>query len=103
LVEICNPELAKDIDDHATRGAAHKFLVFDDDPSQSSFLSKLAKTYETDVPIELILYTGRTAVPGDLSLPKLRELADSHRTGPFRRVWFLGDKTCEVVAEREPT
>jgi hypothetical protein len=31
----------------------------------------------------------------------LRDLVDSHGTGPFRRVWFLGEETCEVVADRE--
>jgi hypothetical protein len=31
----------------------------------------------------------------------LRDLADSWGSGPFRRVWFLGEEACEVVAERK--
>jgi hypothetical protein len=50
LAEICNPELAKDIGDQIKRGTKAKFLMLDD-PSRSTFLSKLTKTYETDAPL----------------------------------------------------
>jgi hypothetical protein len=97
LVELCNPELAKDIGDQLKRGTQSKFLMLDD-PSRVAFLSKLGKSYRTNAPFELVCYTGRTAVPSDLSLITLRDLADDHGIAPFRRVWFLGEETCEIVS-----
>jgi hypothetical protein len=97
LVEICNSELAKDIGDQLRRGTKPRFHMLDD-LSRAAFLGKLRKNYHTDEPIELLCYTGRTAVPDDRSLLTLRDLADCHGLGPFRRVWFLGEKTCEVAA-----
>ncbi len=70
-----------------------------DDPSHAALRTKLSKNYRTDAPIELVCYTGRTAVPNDLSLITLRDVTDNEGTGPFRRIWFFGDKTCEVVAD----
>ena len=40
----------------------------------------------------------QTAVPDDLSLITLRDLADNHGIAPFRRVWFFGEETCEIVS-----
>jgi hypothetical protein len=58
---------------------------------------KLSNVYLTDAPIELVCYTGRTAVPDDFSLNTLRDTTDNQGTHPFRRIWFLGEETCEVV------
>jgi hypothetical protein len=91
LAEICNPELAKDIGDQGKRGTKAKFHMLDD-PSRSTFLSKLTKTYKTDAPIELILYTGRTAVPDNLSLPMLRDLAASWGLAPIAASGFWAKK-----------
>jgi hypothetical protein len=77
-----------------------KFLMLDD-PSPADLRRKLSNVYLTDAPIELVCYTGRTAVPDDLSLITLRDTTDNHEgTHPFRRIWFLGEETCEVVASR---
>jgi hypothetical protein len=97
LVELCNSELAKDIGDQRKRGTQAKLFMLGD-PSGAAFLGKLRKSYQTNAPIELLCYTGRTAVTNDRSLLTLRQLADSHGIDPFRRVWFLGDKTCVAVA-----
>ena len=97
LVELCNPELAKDIADQTKKGTPAKFLMLDD-PSDAAFLSKLHKPYSTKLPIELLCYTGRTVALDDSILPTLRDLAQEHGLGPFRRVWFLGEETCEIVA-----
>src|SRR5271170_6472334 len=79
LAAICNPELAKDIGDQIKRGTKPKYQVLGD-PSREAFLSKLKKAYETDAPIELVLYTGWTAVLDDLSIPALRDLANTQGT-----------------------
>src|ERR1700733_3304580 len=97
MVEICNHQLAKDIGDQIKRGTAAKFLMLDD-PGPAALRSKLRKSYQTDAPIELVCYTGRTAVPNDLSLQGLRDVTDDVGIAPFRRVCFLGDTSCEVVA-----
>ena len=68
------------------------------DPSEEVFRGKLEKSYRTDCPIELLCYTGRTGVSDDICLATLRRLATTHGLGPFRRVWFLGGKSCELVA-----
>ena len=96
LVELCNPELAKDIGDQIKRGTSAKFLMLDD-PSPAALRRKLSNVYLTDAPIELVCYTGRTAVPDDFSLITLRDTTDNQGTHPFRRIWFLGEETCEEV------
>jgi hypothetical protein len=97
MVEICNSELAKDIGDQLKRGTKPKFLMLDD-PSPVTFLGKLGKSYQTNAGVELVCYSGRTAVPDDLALAKLKDLANLHGITPFRRVWFLGHETCNIVA-----
>ena len=97
LVELCNPDLAKDIGDQTKRGTRAKFLMLDD-PGPAALRRKLSNVYPTDAPIELVCYTGRTAVPDDLSLITLRDTMDNHQgTHPFRRVWFLGEETCGIL------
>jgi hypothetical protein len=100
LVELCNSELAKDIGDQRKRGTPPKFLMLDD-PSPAALRSKLRKVYQTDLPIELVCYSGRTAVPDDLSALTLRDVIGSEGTGSFRRIWFLGNRKCEVIADSE--
>jgi hypothetical protein len=96
LVELCNPELAKDIDDQIKRGTSAKFLMLDD-PGPAALPRKLSNVYLADAPIELVCYTGRTAVPDDFSLNVLRDTTGNQGTHPLRRIWFLGEETCEVV------
>jgi hypothetical protein len=91
LVELCNSELAKDIGDQVKRGTKAKFHMLDD-PGPDILRSKLGKRYGAKVPIELVCYTGRTAVPNDLGAIHLREVTDKEGTGLFRRIWYLGNK-----------
>jgi hypothetical protein len=69
-----------------------------DDPSQVIFVGKLGKWYQADAGVELVCYSGRTAVPDDMALLTLRDLANRHGITPSRRVWFLGHETCDIVA-----
>ena len=96
LVELCNAELAKDIGDQIKRGTDPTFLMLDD-PGPIILRDKLQKRYCTDAPIELLCYSGRIAVSDDRSFASLLDVTDLEGMGPFRRVWFLGEETCEIL------
>ena len=96
LVEFCNAELAKDVADQRKRGTKPQFH-FVEDSSEDAFLRKIAKSYQTDVPTELLCYTGRAGVSDDVILASLRALTNMHGLGPFRRVWFLGQTVCKIA------
>jgi hypothetical protein len=98
LVELCNPDLAKDLGDQTKRGTPAKLHMGLDNPGPAVLRRKLSNVYLTDAPIELVCYTGRTAATDDLSLITLHDTMNNHQGHhPFRRIWFLGEETCEVV------
>jgi hypothetical protein len=71
------------------------------DPTAAVIRNKLAKTYQTTHPIELLCYTdGRLVTPDDAIIPTIREIIEAHGFGMFQRVWLLGEESCQVISER---
>jgi len=92
LVNLCDPELAKVV---AAGPNARTDAFSTSDPSARIVKNKLAKTYNSAHPIDLLIYAdGPIITPDDVIMPTLRpilEIADN----PFRQVWFMGEKcTC---------
>ena len=57
------------------------------------------KTYTTTHPIELLVYSdGRLINPDDVIIPTITPILES-RDGPFRRAWFMGEKTTCLLWE----
>lgn len=63
-----------------------------EDPTRKIIKNKLKKKYETEHPIELLVYSeGEIITPDDVIIPTIIPLLDA-APHPFRRVWFMGEK-----------
>ena len=96
LAEVCSPEIPRAIS-HILPGGVS--FIRSGDPVSEIARKKIkkSKNYRTDYPIELLFYTdGRVVQTPDMSISSIRDLFSSG-TGRFRRVWFMGNETCECV------
>lgn len=95
LTEICESTLAANIS--ALLKGRGEIVLSISDPSASIARKKLAKTYRTDRPLELLCYTNaRVVATDDMILASLRQQLDA-QDGPYRRVWLLGEKSLYEV------
>jgi hypothetical protein len=92
LVNLCDPELAKVV---AAGPNARTGAFSTSDPSARIVKNKLGKTYDSQHPIELLIYAdGPIITPDDVIIPTIRPILES-ADSTFRRVWFMGEKcTC---------
>ena len=96
LARICDPDLAALLDQREPQNA--KF-IWTSDPSLEILKKKRSRSYKTDHPIELLLYTdGRVVTPDDDIVPTIKPYLECN-SGPYRRVWFMGETTVECVYE----
>ena len=94
LVEICSSDIAATLSKLQKGGTV---CLPTSDPTERALRQKLHKTYRTARPIELLCYTdGRTVSPDDLILSEAQLWANAI-DGPFRKVWFLGEKSVYEV------
>ena len=62
------------------------------DPSERMVRRKLTRKYETDFPIELLVYTDRRLITHDgIIVPILERVFASVPDHPFRRAWFMSN------------
>jgi len=94
ITEACAPEFAAAESRALREGVA---FAWGGDVSVKTIRNKLAKCYSAPYPVELIVYAGRTALPDDVIVPTVKPVL-ANGTGPFRRVWFLGDELFELSA-----
>ena len=88
LAEACAPEFAEATSNAINKGVS---VAWGADVSSATVLKKLAKSYVTAHPTELLLYTnGRTALPDEHICGDIAPLLHNG-LGPFKRVWFMGD------------
>jgi hypothetical protein len=93
LVELCDPALAARLNDTSLELE----FVYTSDPSLNIIRRKRTRSYQTEYPIELLCYTdGRIVTPDDVIIPTIRPYFECN-PGEFRRVWFRGDSTVEIV------
>lgn len=89
LVELCSPELAKNINDNL--GSEEQAFIRVKDPSISTLKKKLSKKYNTIHSVELLIYTnGRAVTPGSLIIENLRPIIEVKEIS-FSKIWLLGD------------
>jgi hypothetical protein len=102
LVELCEWELAESIQKLSENHGISACFMLNSDPTENIVANKLRKDYQTQHPIELLCYTaGRIVTPDGVIIPTIREILDLYGFGPFRRVWFLGEESCQVIFEQE--
>jgi hypothetical protein len=94
LVRICNPHIAK----VQTAGAmATQQMVIASDPSERIVRNKLAKSYVSRHPIELLIYTdGQVITSDDAIIPTILPCFDAV-PHPFRKIWFMGETVIECL------
>jgi hypothetical protein len=94
LANLCDSEIAKVI---AAGSKARTDAFSTSDPSAEIVRKKIKKTYTTNYPIELLIYSdGRLITPDDVIIPTITPIVES-RSGLYRRVWFMGENTtCQI-------
>jgi hypothetical protein len=88
LVEICDETLARKISETDNEEFGY---VRCSDPSRAVLRKKLKRSYQTEHPIELLCYAGRTISADSTILAGIRPMI-SGSNGQFRRIWLLGDR-----------
>jgi hypothetical protein len=92
LVENCGAEVAHNIALLAKGGGSG--IINTSDPTVSVIRSKLAKSYQSEYPVELLCYAnGRIATPNDMAIKRMSREIKSAKLNPFRRVWYFGKQS----------
>ena len=79
--------------------------IWPGDPTARILRNKMQKTYQTDLPVELLCYwDARTVSTDDMIIATIEEIA-SGVSNPFRRVWYLGEEGVYLLCgdARHPT
>ncbi len=98
LAEVCSPEIDSAISHALSTGGVSNYTRSGNPvPEIARKKIKKSKNYRTDYPIELLFYTDGVQPP-DMSIPSIQDSFSSD-TGRFRRVWFMGNETCECVVD----
>lgn len=96
IANLCDGEIAK-VEAAGARARTDAFST--SDPSAAIVGNKLGRTYKTDHPIELLLYTdGRIISTDDMIIPTVTPILESRR-GPYRKAWFMGQETTRLLWE----
>jgi hypothetical protein len=94
VTALCAEELARLISRARQEPEA---FTWTGDPTERIVRSKMHKSYDTDLPIELLCYwDGRTVSTDDMIIPTI-ELVVNHGLNPFRRVWYHGEDGVYLV------
>jgi hypothetical protein len=97
LAELCDPKIAEFM---ATVREGGAYYLRTSDPSRAVVRKKLRRSYETEWPIELLLYTdGRIITPASVIIPTLRPYLSSWRN-VFRRAWLFDHGKVHRLWER---
>jgi hypothetical protein len=87
VAEICNEDIAREIKNPSGQA------FWTSSRLREITKNKLSRSYETEYPVELLLYVdGREITPNNVIIPKLKLIIWSTKTSKikFRRIWFLG-------------
>jgi hypothetical protein len=103
LAELCDSIVAKTFADLIELGGIHAKANVNSDPTTRIYVAKIAKSYRTDLPVDLLMYVDqRLVTEDDVILPTLEHLIRLHEQGPFRRIWFFGEEICCLVDPLSP-
>ena len=91
LAEICAQDVAQQRSDLIKAGGVS--VIWTSDPTEEILLSKLAKSYSGDEPVDLLCYmNGRVVSPDSQVEFQIAEtLANASRVR-FRRIWYFGER-----------
>ncbi len=98
LSEYCDPDIAHQFADPASQG-----FKWVGGPTVRSLRKKLTRSYQSEFPMELLIYwSGQVVETDDMAVPKLKQLFDNRLTGnKFRRVWYSGEKEVFKIFEAD--
>jgi hypothetical protein len=89
LLENCAPDLAEN--QAFLRKGSGEAMLNTSDPTIDRIRSKFKKSYVTEFPVELLIYTnGRIATPNQMAIERFRSQLNFAHINPFRRVWYFG-------------
>ena len=67
-------------------------IIYPDETTlRSNLLKKLGTEYESDFPIELLIYYRNSMATNDLNLITTQEVLWNNSHDQFRRIWYLGE------------
>jgi hypothetical protein len=95
LVEICDGRLARKL---SAIGKEDFGFFRTQDPSWSVLQEKLRKSYQTNHPVELLCYVGRSLSADSQIRATIQPMIEMYN-GQFRRFWLLGDQ-CHLIFDR---
>jgi hypothetical protein len=94
VTALCAEDLARMI---ARAGQEPDAFTWTSDPTERIVRGKMHKSYDMDLPIELLCYwDGRTVSTDDMIVPTIEAMVNSGRN-PFRRVWYHGEEDVHLV------
>jgi len=100
LTEACAPEFA------ASQTRARKTGVdfaWGNDVSDETVRKKIRKTYRTNRPVELLIFTNaRTALPEDVIVARIELVMNEEGLGQFERIWLMANHIIELAPNRRP-
>ena len=92
LTEACAPEYKKAINSHSLKDME----IVGEDISSQIINKKIQLSYPVKNPIELLVYTNDATSLTDRRLIHSMQRHLENGAGPFRRVWFMGEKVYQI-------
>lgn len=94
LVAITDPQLAEI---NAGRKRYCGQGLWTEDPTQRIIRKKLSRKYESEHPIELLIYSDSLVITPDAIIMETAANWLGSKEHPFRRAWFMGEsETCKI-------
>ncbi len=97
LVEICDPAIAHQIGKlkklaKSSDGVAVSNL-WTEDPTESTLINKLQKTYKTTFPIELLCFWDANVISAESQIiSEIQHQTQQFGSNQFRCIWYFGEK-----------
>lgn len=99
LAESCAPEFAAEASAATRSPTGVSDAVWGDDVSDVTLRKKLNKRYSVECPVHLLFYArGFTGLPDSVIIDRLRPVLAAG-LGPFRSLWFFGERAQQVAGD----
>ena len=92
LAEICASDVAEQTARLQKTGGVS--AIWTSDPTEDILRKKLSRKYESELPVELLLYhNGRVVTPDSSVVPVIQDELKANDKHTFRRIWLFGEKS----------
>jgi hypothetical protein len=98
MVELCDADIAMTKSLLRKKPDLGSVFLYASDPTENTVRDKILKTYNTGYSIDLLCYTDARLVTPDDMAEEAIACAMRGGTGPFSRIWFMGETVCVRVA-----